>query len=236
MHVGRPHSAIVPSLDGDVLITLGSTLEPLTGRQVAERASRGSQSAVAVALDRLVAQGIVLRQEVGRAYLHTLNREHIAAPIVQQLAGLQTELIRRIRSRIADWPIQPLHASFFGSAARADGRVDSDIDLLIVSPEGSGDEDEAWCGQVHQLSESVLAWTGNYAGIIELSADSLALYRNDPPPIVTDLHRDAYELAGISLREALGPPSSDDEPSSEPDGTVRSSRRARTTVRRPSAA
>jgi len=34
--------------------------------------------------------------------------------------------------------------------------------------------------------------------VVELSAESLALYRNDPPPIVTDLHRDAYELAGIS--------------------------------------
>jgi predicted nucleotidyltransferase len=231
MHVGRPHSAIVPSLDGDVLIALGSTLEPLTGRQVADRANRGSQSAVAVALDRLVAQGIVLRQEAGRAYLHTLNREHIAAPIVQQLADLRTELMRRIRGRIAEWPIQPLHASFFGSAARADGNADSDIDLLIVSPKGSGDEDEAWCDQVHQLSESVLAWTGNYAGIIELSAESLGLYRNDPPSIVTDLHRDAHVLAGISLHEVFGPPSSSNEPSaSGPDATVRPKRRARTAV------
>jgi Nucleotidyltransferase domain len=95
MHVGRPHSSIVPSLDGDVLIALASTLEPLTG-------------------------------------------------------DLRTELLRRIRSRIAGWPVQPLHASLFGSAARADGNLDSDIDLLIVSPRGSGDEDEAWCAQVHR--------------------------------------------------------------------------------------
>jgi len=231
MNVGRPHSAIVPSLDGDVLIALGSTLEPLTGRQVAERAHRGSQSAVAVTLDRLVAQGIVLRQEAGRAYLHTLNRDHIAAPIVSQLAGLRSELLRRIRERLNEWPIRPFHASFFGSAARTDGHLDSDIDLLIVSPEGSGDDDEAWCGQVHQLSESVLAWTGNHAGIIELSAESLALYRNDPPPIVTDLHRDAYQLAGISLLEAFGPSSSDNEPSfTEPDAGVRPKRRAQAAV------
>jgi predicted nucleotidyltransferase len=229
MNVGRPHSAIIPSLDGDVLIALGSTLEPLTGRQVARRANRGSQSAVAVVLDRLVVHGIVLRQQVGRAYLHTLNRDHIAAPIVRQLADLQSELVRRIRSLLAEWAIQPLHASFFGSAARADGHVDSDIDLLLVSPEGSGDDDEAWCEQVHQLSESVLAWTGNHAGIIELSAESLALYRRDPPPIVTALHRDAHELAGISLHEAFGPPSSGDEPSSpRPDADVRSKRRPRT--------
>ena len=187
---------------------------------------------MAIALDRLVAQGIVLRQEAGRAYLHTLNRDHIAAPIVEPRSpGCATSCCAASASVFADWPIQPVHASFFGSAARADGHIGSDIDLLIVSPEGSGDDDSAWCEQVHQLSESVMAWTGNHAGIIELSAESLALYRNDPPPIVTDLHRDAYELAGISLLEAFGPSSSDDEPSStEPDTDVRPKRRAQTAV------
>lgn len=87
---------MVTTLEGDVLVALAGTTRPLTGRQVAGLVPRGSQKAVSVALDRLVEQGIVLRQEAGRAYLHVLNRDHLAAPAVEVLAGLRGELLARL--------------------------------------------------------------------------------------------------------------------------------------------
>lgn len=200
MHVSHPSTAVVPSLDGDVLIALSRTTAALTGREVATLARRGSQSAIAVALDRLVGQGLVLREEVGRAYLHTLNRSHVAAPIVDLLAGLRGELLRRLRDEIASWPIQPVHASFFGSAARGDGDLDSDIDLLVVPPEDIDPEDDDWCRQIDGLADAVRNWTGNAAGIIQISPSGFAAMRTDPPEIVADLRRDGIDLAGVPLR------------------------------------
>jgi len=229
MHVSYPSTAVVPSLDGDVLIALSRTTAALTGREVATLARRGSQSAIAVALDRLVGQGLVLREEVGRAYLHTLNREHVAAPIVELLAGLRGELLRRIRAEIDSWTIQPIHASFFGSAARGDGDLDSDIDLLVVHPEDIDLENEDWWRQIDRLGEAVRAWTGNAAGIVQVSPSGFAALRTDPPEIVADLRRDGIDLAGVPLSTHFASASSPDERSSpRSDAALRRPRRTHT--------
>jgi len=72
-------------------------------------------------LNRLADQGLVLQQEAGKAVLYTLNRDHLAAPAVSILADIRSELVRRLRATLADWTIQPVHASLFGWAARGDG-------------------------------------------------------------------------------------------------------------------
>lgn len=88
----------------------------------------------------------------------------------------------------------------FGSAARADGDTRSDIDLLIIRPKDVGEEDASWRAQVDALGESVLAWTGNHAGIVELGEANLAELRRRPPPILQDLRTDGIDLAGLPVR------------------------------------
>jgi predicted nucleotidyltransferase len=127
---------------------LWPTSLPLTGRQVAARVPHRSQEAVSVALDRLVGQGIVHRQEPGRAYLHTPNYEHLA---VAALVGLRAALIDRLRTHLSAWSPPPHHASLFGSTARGDGDAGSDVDLLIIRPDAVDDEDAAWRRQVDDL-------------------------------------------------------------------------------------
>jgi predicted nucleotidyltransferase len=210
MHVRHPATAVVPSLDGDVLVTLARATEPLSGRQVARLADRGSQTAVATVLDRLVGQGLVHRERAGRAHLHALNREHLAAPIVERLAGLRAELLRRLRAHFATWEIGPVHASLFGSTARGDGGLDSDVDLLIVRPDAVDSEDETWWSQVEALDDKILAWTGNHPGSIVISETRFVSFRTDPPGIVTDLRRDGIDLAGTTLEEAFAGASSVD--------------------------
>lgn len=134
-----------------MLAVLAGTTAPLTGRQIARLAARGTSPSVSAALARLVEQGLVHRQVAGRAYLHILNRDHVAAPAVQALAGLRGELLRRLRDTFAGWEPSPVHASMFGSAARADGDASSDIDLLVIRPKGVDAEDAAWRDQVHAL-------------------------------------------------------------------------------------
>lgn len=189
-----------------MLVVLAGTTKPLTGRQVAQRVLRGSQKGVSVALDRLVEHGLVLRAEAGRAYLHRLNRDHLAAAAVESLAGMRNELLRRLRERIGQWAVAPSHASLFGSAAGADGDTDSDIDLLVVRPQPVDEEHAAWREQLEGLAEAVHAWTGNRAGIVELSHDEFAALPAQRPPILEDLRADGIDLAGTTLRRALRTP------------------------------
>jgi DNA-binding transcriptional ArsR family regulator len=200
MDVARPYTAVAPGVEGEALVVLAGTTAPLTGRQIARLVRRGTSPSVSAALDRLVEHGLVYRQEAGRAYLHTLNRDHVAAPVVESLAGLRAELLRRLRDALERWQPAPVHASMFGSTARADGDTSSDIDLLVVRSGDVDEEDAAWRAQVDALGESVHAWTGNHAGIVELGEADLADVRHRPPPILGDLRADGIDLAGLPVR------------------------------------
>jgi DNA-binding transcriptional ArsR family regulator len=203
MDVARPYAAVASGVEGEALMVLAGTTAPLTGRQIARLVRRGTSPSVSAALERLTAQGIVHRQPAGRAYLHTLNRDHIAAPAVVLLADLRSELLRRLRDAFERWDPAPMHASMFGSAARADGDAESDVDLLVVRPRGIHEEDPRWRAQLDAFNDAVYAWTGNHAGVIELDEAEVERLRRDPPAIVGDLRADGIDLAGISVRALL---------------------------------
>jgi len=203
MNMSRAYSAVAPTVEGDVLVVLAGITQPLTGRRVARLARRGSVAAVAKALDRLVSQGLVLRQEAPPASLYTLNRQHVAAPAVEALALLRTELLDRLCHAFSSWSIPPVNASLFGSAARQDGDVDSDIDIFLVRPAGMDAEGAVWNEQLDDIGDAVLAWTGNHASIIDFAEQDIGQMLDENPPVLQDLRRDGIDLAGAPLRELL---------------------------------
>lgn len=204
MDVGRPYTALSPSLDSEVLAVLARTTHPLTGREVARLARRSSHSGVLDVLNRLAEHGLVDRQEAGRAWLYKLNREHLAAPAVETLATMRTRLLEQLRTAIQAWEIKPVHASLFGSAARGDGGTGSDIDLFLVRPEAVGEDDSSWVMQRDRLATRVRRWTGNHAGIAEVGKDELDHLRKQAAPIVAELERDGIALHGPPIAELLG--------------------------------
>jgi DNA-binding transcriptional ArsR family regulator len=183
-------------LDGAVVAVLSATTRPLTGREIARLAPEGSQPGISKALGRLTDEGLVDRQEAGNALLYQLNRDHLAAPAATMLADLRNTLIERLRKELADWELQPLHASIFGSAARGDADAHSDIDLLIVRPADLGADDPRWRGQLDGLAYSVRRWTGNALSVSELSETDIPRLADERPPVIDALSADAIALAG----------------------------------------
>lgn len=203
MDLSRPWALIRSSIDMEVLLVLYGTTRPLTGREVARLVRAGSQPAVNAALRRLAEEGLVRAEEAGNAYLHTLNREHLGAQAVELLAGIRTELERRLRAEIAEWNIAPAHASIFGSAARGDGDTRSDIDIFVVRPAGVAEDDPGWRRQLERFADHVYDWTGNHAALSEVSAADMRRLRRERPPVVDELRRDAITLAGPAPAELL---------------------------------
>jgi predicted nucleotidyltransferase len=204
MDVSRPISAVAPSLEGEVLQTLAGTRMGMTGRQVALLTGRKSHSGVLDALHRLADQGLVKRVELNRAFLFSLNREHLAADAVLELAGLRAELLARLRREIEGWEIAPIHASLFGSTARGDGDSHSDIDLFVVRPEGILDEDPVWRTQLDGLAAKIERWTGNRASMSDIAEGEIPRLSAERPPIVEALSSEAVHLAGLPVASLLG--------------------------------
>src|ERR1700730_1978368 len=114
VNVARPYEAVIPSLDGEVLQVLAASSMTMTGRQIALLTGRKSHSGVLDVLNRLTEHGLVDRVELNRANLYSLNRDHLAANAVIELAGMRSTLLDLMREEIAAWEIAPVHASLFG--------------------------------------------------------------------------------------------------------------------------
>lgn len=205
MDLSRPYSAISPTVDGDVLAVLAQSDSPLSGRAIAKRVRRGSQPAVNAALERLVDHGLVSRDSAPPAYIYRLNREHVGAGAVDQMAGMRREFFRRVRQALEEWRIPAAHASVFGSAARADGDTRSDVDLFLVRPAKVESDDLEWEEQLGALREAVRLWTGNWLSISEVGDPrTVSWAKFSKEHVFTELRRDAITVAGASFESISG--------------------------------
>ncbi|MEI6793497.1 MAG: nucleotidyltransferase domain-containing protein [Actinomycetes bacterium] len=197
MDVSRPYSAVTSSVEASVLIALARIEEPITGRRVAAIVDRGSQSAVNTALGKLADQGIVRRQESASAYLYEINRDHLAFGAVSALASMRSELISRLKERLREWGesgVGPRFACMFGSAARGDGDIDSDVDIFLLRPSAVADDDDAWVHATEDLRLYIENLTGNSANLIEVSEIDLCSVLEKP--LGKEIIRDQVLLFG----------------------------------------
>jgi len=199
-----PLATIAPTLDAGVLQVLAATTAGCTAAEVHRRLGRGSDEGVRKVLARLVVQGVVLVETPARYPIYRLNREHLAAPHIEALSKVRGELVGLIRSEVADWEVEPIHAGLFGSFARGTADAESDIDVLLVRPEALVDGDDvAWLEQVGRLDQHISAWTGNAAQIIDLTPATLSQMARDADPLVDSWRADDIVLQGESILDLL---------------------------------
>jgi predicted nucleotidyltransferase len=202
MDLKSPISTVLPSLDGPVLQVLADAEEGLSGRQIHKLAGSGSVAGVRLVLQRLAATGLVHVDDLGNSLLYRLNRKHLVAGIVEQLANLRRTLVDCLADEISRWRVLPVHASLYGAIARDDGDLDSDVDLLLIRPDQHEFEDVVWETQVTQLMQIVVDLTGNAAHIFELSQTELAGHLATEDPILNDWLTPTLHLTGGPLAEA----------------------------------
>jgi len=203
MRLSEPLSTITPTLDAPVLRVLARANTALTAPTVAKLAGKGSYEGVRNVLIRLSAQGLVIDTTAGNAHLYELNRDHLAAPAVTELADLRRRFIERVRGRMTEWTVAPTSAVLFGSVARGDERETSDIDLMVIRPDDTPEDNMQWRNQISSLQQSVERWTGNATSVLELSRKELQRMVATDHAIVTELRRDAIEIVGPPAHRLL---------------------------------
>jgi predicted nucleotidyltransferase len=199
MNLSRPLEVVSPAVDGDVLTVLAHAEGGFTGRAIHQRLPAGLRT-VQLALDRLVRQGVVIRETVGNAHLYRLNDEHLATRSIVDLASLRLRLLAELRAQIDGWEIQAGAAALFGSAARGEMGADSDLDLLVVRPDSVDPDDELWRAQLTELARAATAWTGNDARIVEYGEEELT--GNTSDSLLQEAAFEGVDLAG-SLRSLV---------------------------------
>lgn len=201
MDMSQPIGTVIPTLDGPVLAVLARTSQPLTGRKIHHLADGGSETGTRRVLRRLADTGLVSATEVGASVQYALNREHLAAAAVLELTTLRQRLFERIEAAIEQWALElePIHASVFGSTARGDGDLRSDVDLLLVHS-FTDEPPVGWVEHVAELGDQVYGWTGNHLQTYELSEAELTDHLQVGEPIVKDWLRDAVTVCGPDFR------------------------------------
>lgn len=182
-----------------VLATLAELAVPVTVRALARHAEVSPQGALQV-VNELAAAGIVTVTPAGRALMVSLNRDHLALEPILGLVGLRARLVGRLTSELAGWP-NLAGGWLFGSAARGDGNLDSDVDLLLVA---HGAHDEEWEAGCADLSTRVRAWTGNPVQLVEHTRRSFATLARRRNPLVVGLRAEGIPLTPTSAELLRG--------------------------------
>lgn len=199
MDLSRPARTVVPSLAADVLVVLAGTTRPLAAREVHRLVQDASWGGVRNVLTQLADSGLADLAEAGNATLYTLNREHVAAEAVLALVDLRGRLFARMRSALLGWSCRPTSAIVFGSAARGDGDLDSDIDVLLVRPRGVRKDHPQWSADVTALGTAIRTWSGNAASILDVTPVEVRSFIKRNPAVAEELHRDQVVLLGERL-------------------------------------
>ncbi|MEV6287944.1 nucleotidyltransferase domain-containing protein [Kribbella sp. NPDC051770] len=203
MDFGRPIGTVVPSLDGAVLQVLAGADRGLSGRQVHGLAGVGSVAGVRLVLQRLTSTGLVHVAEAGNSLLYTLNRKHLAAQAVELLSGLRTTFVTSLRAELATWTLPPVHAGLYGAAARGDGDLDSDVDVLLIRPDDVAADNDLWEQQAASLLRTVVDMTGNAAQFYELDLTELTVHVTGNEPIVDRWCDESVTVFGPDLTTVL---------------------------------
>jgi predicted nucleotidyltransferase len=200
--LAHPLAVVTPSLDGDILAALALVDVAFTPGQLHRMLAQHSEDGIRRALRRLAGQGIVSGERAGNAYLYRLSGAHLATEPIRALARMRQTLLDRLEMRLETWVPAPVYGAMFGSAARGGMRTDSDIDLLLVRPDGCNRE--RWDDSVAQLSADVTAWTGNDTQVLEFS-ESEVLRHGPQEPVLRDVVDHGLTVAGTAdwLRRTL---------------------------------
>lgn len=192
MRLEAPLAVITPTVDGDVLAVLSRAETAFTPPLVQSLIGRHSVEGVRRALNRLAEQGIVDTDRAGRYVMYRLNREHLAAAAIIELANLRTTLLERIREHVGAWPLPARLVMLFGSAATGRMRADSDIDVFVVGDDLYADDDQ-WFDQIGELERVVSRWTGNDTRVLAYTVNELG---RPGDQVIDDITRDGIKISG----------------------------------------
>ena len=202
MDFARPIQALIPGAQGRILAVLTETSAELNLRTLA-RLSGVSLAQASRVMPGLVDLGVVTRREVPPSALFRLVPDHVAARPLLELARARTTVLEELGRRAATLEPQPVTVVVYGSLARGDGRPGSDIDVLVVRPDGVAD-DAHWHEQLEGWRRRAVELSGNPVELLVVDGAAAARHLRSRRPLWAAIRREGIVVHGASLTDLAG--------------------------------
>ncbi len=143
-----------------------------SGREIA-RAVGLSPKPLNQVLTQLADEGVLLRRNVGRVYLFQLNRDNLlVADLIIPLFEGEGNLLNRALAGVFDGVPNILSAILYGSVSRGEEKPSSDVDLLVVTENGSDAVEDI-------LLDRAMTFMRQYSNFLSFIVMSLAEFRQE---------------------------------------------------------
>ena len=186
MLFSEPFGGVIPGARGAVLAALLRTDIPLTGRQIHALVSDDySLWTVQEALKALTQLGIVNTQTIGRAGVHTINEDHVSVAPLRALLDPITALTGTVREAVGN---DVKTVILFGSIARGEANIHSDVDLAVMAPAG-------WDGRA-DLEDAVRIRLGNNCDVLVFTPEDFTRLADIGEPVVREILTSGVALIG----------------------------------------
>jgi predicted nucleotidyltransferase len=203
MDFARPIQALIPGAQGRILAVLAETSAELNLRTLA-RLSGVSLAQVSRVMPALVDLGVVERREVPPSALFRLVPDHVAARALLQLTRARTTVLEEVGRSAATLDPAPLAVVVYGSFARGDSSRDSDIDVVVVRPDGITDDDDPWHDQLEAWRRQAVRLTGNPVELLVVDLDAAQRQLRGRRPLWAAIRREGIVVHGSPLNELAG--------------------------------
>lgn len=198
MDFRHPVEATIPGAQGRVIAALLGTSGELNLRTIA-RIARVSVAQASRVLPGLVELGMIKRREVPPSSMFRLVPEHVASRALLELANSRAAVIAEMGRAASKIRPEPVSVLTFGSFARGDGEIDSDIDVIVVRPAEVDVDDEEWSQAIERWRVVVGRVAGNTVEVLDIGVGAVATKMSRGTQLWRDIQRDGEVVFGERL-------------------------------------
>jgi predicted nucleotidyltransferase len=191
---------VIPGAQGRILAVLVETSGELNLRALA-RLSGVSLAQASRILPALVSLGMVERREAPPSALFRLVRDQVAVRAVLSLARARDVMLDELGRSAGKLSPPPVSVIVFGSLARRDAGVDSDVDVVIVRSGGVGEDDSDWRHAVEGWRQAARRVSGSAIDVVEASETDIGRLLRSRRPMWRDVVRDGVVVYGAALSD-----------------------------------
>jgi predicted nucleotidyltransferase len=200
VNFAQPVQAVIPGVQGRILAVLVETSGELNLRALA-RLSGVSLAQASRVLPALVSLGMVERREAPPSALFRLVRDHVAVRAVLSLARARDVMLDELGRSAGKLSPPPVSVIVFGSLARGDAGVESDVDVVLVRPGDVGEDDSDWRQAVEGWRQAARRVSGSAIDVVEASEADIGRLLRSRRPMWRDVVRDGVVVYGAALSD-----------------------------------
>jgi predicted nucleotidyltransferase len=204
MDFDRPVEAVIPGAQGRILAVLAETTGELNLRTIA-RLSGVSLAQASRVLPWLVELGMIERRDVPPSALFRLVENHVAARLVLELSRAPETVLRELGDLARTLLPEAVSVIVFGSVARGEADVDSDVDVIAVRPDDLDEDDDEWVDAIEHWRQAARALTGNPLEVIDVGENETRRLLASRRPLWRAVAKEGIVITGRSFADLRAP-------------------------------